>query len=357
MTSGELQSSALMRPASGITKAPGGRIRRGWPFAALLLIFVAGLFVPAVVHSPFYQGLANDGLILGMLALATGFLMSQCNLVMFGVVMFYGGPAYLFAIANTNFDWSTGADVFAACFGTLVGAAAIGAAFVRAKPLPFAMLTLAVSQMLRQAVVITDFRPVTGGEDGLVIDLRDSFLGLTQADLSTPSKFWVVVWIATALVLVVVWAVVHSRFGRILRGIRDNEERMRFSGIGTYWPRLAAFVLAAGIASLAGILHVLNSAFASPELLDFSLAGNVIASVLIGGSAGLLGPVAGGVAFTLGLDQFAASGHLQLFTGVALVGIIAALPNGVEGFVRAALKRMTGNRTTRPNTDDAHADP
>lgn len=332
------------------------RMRFGWTAAFLLLVFGAGYFVPFAVRSPFYQGLANDGLILGVLALAASFLMHQCSLVMFGIAVFYGGPAYLFAIASNRWEWGPDAAALFALIGTTIAAAAIGAIVVRAKPLAFAMLTLAIGQMLRQLVLLPDLRPITGGEDGLTVSLDSPFLGFSQSDLSTPSTFWPVAWTASCAIVLVVWLVVHSHLGRVLRATRDNEERMRFSGYNTYLPRLAAFTIAGFVAAAGGVLHMLSSGFASPELLDFSLAGNILVSGLVGGGAGVIGPIFGGLVFTLGLDQFAAQGHLQLFTGIAVVLIITALPQGAEGFLRSAVQRLCNRQGPQSGEGDGLAD-
>ena len=310
--------------------------------AALVILAALGFAVPLWLRSSFYLGLANQGLILGVLALAAAFLMHQCRMVIFGVAAFYGAPAYLFAIASLNWSWSPNAAALFAILGTMLASLAMGFAIVRAKPLAFAMLTLAIGQMLRQLVLITGLRPITGGEDGLNIVFNGAFLGLSQSALATPARFWPVAWTVVCAVVLMVFVATRSRFGRILRATRDNEERMRFSGYDTFAPRLAAFALASFIATLGGLLQVLNSSFASPELLDFSLAGNVLVSALIGGGASVVGPIVGGVAFTLGLDQFAASGHLELFTGVAIVIVIAALPDGVEGIVARLARRRGG---------------
>jgi branched-chain amino acid transport system permease protein len=312
--------------------------------AAMTLLVAAGYLVPLLVHSDFYLGLANDGLVLGMLALGAGFLMYQCNLVMFGIAALYGGPCYLFAIAGARWGWGpTAAAAFAIVAATLA-TAVIGLVVVRAKPLAFAMLTLAIGQMLHQAVLLTSLRPLTGGEDGLVLAFTTPFLGYSPEALSDASTFWTLAWTATCIVMVLALLVTRSYFGSVLRAIRDNEERMRFSGFNTFLPRLAAFTFTGFVCAVAGTVHMLGSGFASPELLDFLMAGNVLVAALFGGIAGVVGPVVGGVAFTLGLDQFATSGHLQLFTGAAVVLVIVALPAGVDGLVRRLLRGVRGAR-------------
>ena len=311
------------------------------PALAVLAVIVLGLFVPSVLRSTFYLGLLVNAIILGIAAVAIGFLAHQCGLMMFGTAAFTGGATYLFAIAVTHFQWSaTVAAVFALVASTVL-AALVGALIVRARPLPFAMLTLALAQMLRSLVMITDFRPVTGGDDGLALTFSGSFLGLTQAQMSKPETFWPIAWLALCGVMLLAWSVGRSRAGKVLRAIRANEERMRFSGFGTYGPRVIAFTLAGFIAAVSGLLTGLYTAFASPELLDFVTGGHALVSTLVGGVGTVSGPVLGALLYVIGQDQFGATGHLELLTGAAVVLVIAAFPEGVMGFIRNAIARLS----------------
>ena len=116
------------------------------------------------------------------------------------------------------------------------------------------MLTLALSQLLRSVVMITDFRPLTGGDDGLPLSFAGTFFGLDQAQISKPEGFWPVAWLAFCAMLALVWAIGHSPLGRTLRAIKANEERMRFSGFNTYAPRVLAFAISGFVAAVAGWL-------------------------------------------------------------------------------------------------------
>ncbi|HMO47380.1 MAG TPA: branched-chain amino acid ABC transporter permease [Rubrivivax sp.] len=309
---------------------------RGWLVFAL--VTVAGLFVPMVLTSGFYLGLLINGLVLGIAAVGIGFLMNQCGLVMFGVAAFIGLPAYLLGILTMQFGLGVQTAVLLALLGSTAFAALVGALVVRARPLPFAMLTLALAQMLKSASTLQLLRPITGGDDGLTMSFNGSFLGLTQAQLAKAATFWPVAWVALCGVIFIVWAVVQSRFGRVLRATQANEERMRFSGFDTYLPRLAAFVLASFVISIAGLLMALNSAFASPELLDFATGGHALVATLVGGATTVGGPLLGALLYTWGQDAFGATGYLELLTGIAVVVMIAVFPRGAMGFVLRMLK-------------------
>jgi len=348
--------AALPRMAAVTPFAPHPTQGRGRgllrPGLVVVVLVVLGLFVPSMLRNTFYLGLLVNAIILGIAAVAIGFLAHQCGLVMFGTAAFTGGATYLFAIAVTHFQWSaTAAAVFALVASTAFSAL-VGALIVRARPLPFAMLTLALAQMLRSLVMITDFRPVTGGDDGLALSFSGTFMGLTQAQLSRPETFWPIAWLALCGVMLLAWGVGRSRAGKVLRAIRANEERMRFSGFGTYVPRVVAFTLAGFIAAVSGLLTGLYTAFASPELLDFVTGGHALVSTLVGGVGTVSGPVLGSLLYVIGQDQFGATGHLELLTGAAVVLVIAAFPQGLMGFLRGAFGRF-GRRSIQAGGDHA----
>jgi branched-chain amino acid transport system permease protein len=319
-----------------LTPDSGAAVASRFPKAALgvALIVVLGLFVPTLLKSPFYIGLLISVIVLGVAALAIGFLAHQCGLVMFGVAGFSGGATYLFAIAVMQFGWNVmSAAAFALLAATLLSAL-IGSLIVRARSLPFAMLTLALAQMLKSLVMVTGFRPVTGGDDGLTLSFQGSFFGLGQAELAKPESFWPVAWLALCGVMLLAWSVGRSRTGQVLRAIRANEERMRFSGFNTYVPRLMAFTLAGFIAAVAGLLTALHAAFASPELLDFVTGGNALVAMLVGGAGSVGGPLLGALLYVIGQDRFGSSGHLELLTGVGVVLVIVGFPEGAMGFIK-----------------------
>lgn len=308
--------------------------------SVVAVVIVLGLFVPTVLKSSFYLGLLINAIVLAIAAVAIGFLAFQSGLMMFGAAAFTGGATYLFAIAVTRFGLNAMAAAGFALVAATLLSALVGALVVRARPLPFAMLTLALAQMLRSVVMITDFRPVTGGDDGLALTFAGTFFGLTQAQLSKPASFWPVAWLALCGVMLLAWAVGRSRLGRVLRGIQANEERMRFSGFGTYAPRVIAFTISGFIAAVSGLLTGLFTAFASPELLDFATGGNALVSTLVGGVGTVGGPVLGALLFVIGQDQFGATGHLELLTGIGVVLVIVAFPQGAMGFLRQGMARL-----------------
>ncbi len=326
-----------------VAPAEAGSLRpAGLPIRWLLwaIAVAAGCFVPAVLTSTFHLGLLINGVILGVGAVGIGFLMHQCGLVMFGVAAFLGLPAYLLGIGTVHLGWGLQTSVLVALVGSTLFALLVGSLVVRARPLPFAMLTLALAQMLKSAVTLRAARPVTGGDDGLAMSFNGSFFGLDQGELATAASFWPVAWLALCAVLTLVWVAGNSRFGKVLRATQANEERMRFSGFDTYRPRLAAFVLACFIVSISGVLMGLHTAFASPELLDFATGGHALVAMLVGGATAVAGPLLGALMYTWGQDAFGATGYLELLTGIAVVFMIVAFPTGASGFLLQQWRRL-----------------
>lgn len=313
-----------------------------WRAALLcLLVLVAGLLVPKILSSTFHLGLLINAMILGVAAVGIGFLMYQCGLIMFGVAAFIGLPAYLVGILSAGGMGLMAATLSALLLSTVFGAL-IGALVVRTRPLPFAMLTLALAQMLKSASTLQVLRGLTGGDDGLTMNFSGTFLGLTQSQLARNDAFWPIAWLSLAAVMLIAWWAAKSRFGQVLRATQANEERMRFSGFDTYLPRLLAFTLASFLVSISGVLIALHSAFASPELLDFATGGHALIAMLVGGSSNVFGPVLGGLLYTLGQDYFGSTGYLELFTGAAIVVMIAAFPKGAIGLAQPLWRRVSG---------------
>jgi branched-chain amino acid transport system permease protein len=316
--------------------------------AVVAILFVLGAVAPTYLASDFVLRLGNEGLLLGMLALSVAFLMNQAGLVALGAASVYGGAGFLFAIAMSEWDLTPLGASSASFLIIVVYATVLGALIVRTNPLAFMMLTLAAGEMISHGVLLEGLRDYTGGADGLVVNFKGSIFGMEAADFANPARFWLVAWVAAWLAGLGLWAVGRSRLGAILRAVRENEERMRFSGFNTYLPRLIAYVLVNIVAAVAGLLHVLNAGFVSPESLGLSISTNALVGALMGGIAGSVGPVVGGLIFSFAQDEFGARGLTQLLTGIAIVVFIVVFPRGVVGGLWSAvwLRALGGRRET-----------
>ncbi|MBM6545436.1 branched-chain amino acid ABC transporter permease [Janibacter sp. YIM B02568] len=309
-------------------------------------ILAAGLVVPYVVSSRYYMGLLLDGVILAILALSIGFLARHLGLISLGHTAFFGGAAYAVGIAITRWEMSPPvAFVVAVAIGTLI-ALIMGLLVVRATGMGFLMLTLALGQALYQFSTQRAAAPWTGAYDGLQITYASgaSFLGLDRASLMNAALFWPVAWSALIACAVLMWLIGRSSFGTMLEGIRENEERMRFSGFDTFVPRLIAFVVSGFVASIGGALFALNASYVSPELLSFVKAGDALTAAIVGGLGILLGPILGAIVYIFAQARFNTSGNLHLYTGTALVLILMFLPGGIFGSIDKVIRKLLPRR-------------
>jgi branched-chain amino acid transport system permease protein len=309
---------------------------------------VLGLLVPSVLTNSYYMGLAADGVTLAILASGIGFLAHRSGLLSLGHTAFYGGAAYGVAISMAQWGWGPGTAALFGVVGGTVLAAVIGSLAIRLTGFGFLMLTLAFSQALYLVSLLTSLRSVTGAFDGLTMVYADpnaTLFGLTQADFGSPDKVWPIGWVCLVLVVFVLWLVGRSRFGVILEAIRENEERARFSGFDTFFPRLIAFTLSGACASIAGALFALRYNYVSPEVLSFVTAGDALIAVLVGGFTLLIGPVVGAGLYVYASAKFGV--NIELYMGTALIIAVVFLPGGITGSIAdwiGKLRRMIPSR-------------
>lgn len=320
-------------------------LHRGQVLRALIaaaVVLALGYSVPYIVLDRFYIAVLFDGLVLSILALSIAFLARHLGLISLGHVAFFGGSAYAVGIGMTRFDMPpVVAATFAVITGTLL-AAGMGFLVVRATGMGFLMLTLALGQALYMASIQSWAHPWTGAYDGLQFSFGSdqTFLGMDHSTVMNGALFWPVVWTGLVLCSLMLWLVGRSRFGVVLEGIRENEERMRFSGFNTFIPRLVAFTLSGAVASLAGVFFALNAAYVSPEVLGFLKAGDSLIAAIVGGLGTLVGPIIGGFLYTIAQARFSTGGNLHLYTGMALILVLMFIPGGISGGIQDIWRRV-----------------
>jgi branched-chain amino acid transport system permease protein len=325
--------------------------------AAGVVVLLVGLAVPYVVTDSYSMSLIVDAAILSLMALGIGFLARHLGLISLGHGAFFGAAAYAVGVATTNWGWSpTQAVAFAVLVGTALSLA-MGVLVVRASGMGFLMLTLALSQALYQLSVQTSARPLTGAHDGKLLSYDNdlTFLGLDQAQVMNPGLFWPFAWVALTVSAIALWLVGRSRFGTTLEGIRENEERMRFSGYDTFLPRLVAFVVSGLVASVGGALFAINAGYISPDILGFTRAGDALIAALIGGLGTLLGPILGTTLFIYAQAYFNLGGNLHLYTGAALIVVLVFFPGGITGALQRLWNRRRGPRSAPTSTSDGES--
>ena len=279
----------------------------------------------------------------GLAALSLNFILGYGGLVSFGHAAFLGLGAYTFAILSQHaFEeeaflglsagpWMNQALIVwpLAMLVSALFALVIGVISLRTKGVYFIMITLAFAQMLYFFFV--SLEPY-GGDDGLSLWWGPNTLPLL--DLGDRLTMFYVSYALLLACMFLFWRFIHARFGRVLRGLKSNELRMRALGYRPLPYRLAAFCIAGAVAGLAGALLGNQTEFVSPNLLHWSRSGELLVMVILGGMGSLVGPIFGAGAFLL-LEETLVSftEHWQIFFGPLLVLIVLFARRGLAGLL------------------------
>ena len=311
-------------------------LRRAWPWIALAL----GLLVPllaAAIGQEFYISLASRIGVLALLATSLNLLVGLGGMVSLGHAAFYGTGAYTVAIAALEWPgsgWLAGDSALLAWPLAMATSAllalVVGAISMRTRGQYFIMITLAFAQMVYYVFVSLKRY---GGDDGLSLPRRTRLPGL---DLANDTTFYYVVLALLALALLLFVRVVDSRFGNVLRAIKDNEARAESLGYPCTRYKLVAFVIAGAWAGLAGALMANQGSFVSPNLMHWEQSGTALVMVILGGTGHPWGGLAGAAVFML--IEEVLSGYTQRWPiglGLVLLAVVFFAPRGVAGAFRA----------------------
>lgn len=297
----------------------------------LALLLVAPTFV--------YPVLIMKVLCFALFACAFNLLLGYTGLLSFGHAAFLGTAAYITGHSVKVWGLSSIAGI---ALGT-AGAALLGLGFgylaIRRQGIYFAMVTLALSQMIFFVFLQA---PFTGGEDGLQGVPRGTLLGL---DLSDDQNLY---YLVLAIFVVAFWLIqrtIHSPFGQILTAIRENEPRAISLGYDVAKYKLLAFVLSAALAGLAGSTKTIVFKFATLTDAHWHTSGEVVLMTLLGGMGTVFGPVVGASVVVMLQNQLAdkVGSLVTVIMGAIFVICVLAFRRGIVGESIALYRRMIGN--------------
>ncbi len=301
-----------------------------------VLYTLAVLFALCVPWIGIYPVFMMRLLCFAMFACAYNLLLGFGRMLSFGHAAFFGFAAYATSWLITAHGWSSVPAILA---GTVVAAAlgfAIGGLAIRRHGIYFAMITLALGQLVYFVCLEA---PFTGGENGLQGVPRGSLLGLLS--LRSDRVLYFVVLAAFVAAFLLIRRVVHSPFGQVLKAIRENEPRATSLGYDINRYKLLAFVLSAALAGLAGALNALVLGFATLSDVQQSTSGEVILMTLLGGTGTFFGPVVG-AAIVVTLQQYlsdVAGGWVTAIIGVIFVACVLSFRRGIVGEIVARQAR------------------
>jgi len=303
--------------------------------AVPVLIILA--LVP-VVASTYQTQLLTYGLTLAIAALGFNLLLGYTGLLSFGHSAYFGAGAYAVALMMRYLGVSS-MEFF--LLGGIVCSAALAALFgvvcVRHTRIFFAILTLALSQVLW--TLAYKFFWITGGTDGLRVPfskltLLGGLIGFPGADAFARfiSFYYYYVLVVFCVCTALMWLIVHSPFGKTLQAIRDNETRARFLGVRIWRYRWLAFLVSGIFTGLAGTLWVPLNGLTTPDVLYWPQSGKIVFFAVLGGFRNFSGPIVGAVLFNyLEVYAIALTEYWQITLGAILIILVTFLPAGIVG--------------------------
>ncbi|MES2399301.1 MAG: branched-chain amino acid ABC transporter permease [Pseudomonadota bacterium] len=305
--------------------------------AKRISVWVAALIVLLLLAVPIYANLASEPfaltffsrvLVFALAAISLNLILGYGGMVSFGHALYLGLGAYAVGLLAQNGitnGWVQLAATVVVC--ALVGAIT-GAISLRTSGIAFIMITLAFAQMFFYLFVSLK---QYGGDDGLSISARSDFGVFT---LGSPITLY---YVALGLVLVALFftrRLIDARFGMVLRGCRINERRMKAMGFPSLRYKLSAYVLSSVVCGVAGLLYANLTGFASPAYMAWTVSGEMIVMVVLGGMGTVFGPLVGSLVLLLSEEVLKAlTDHWMMILGPLIVLVVLTARRGVYGYL------------------------
>ena len=297
-------------------------------FAGLLLLL---LVAPTVLYPVFLMKVLCFALFASALNLLLGF----GGLLSFGHAAFFGASSYVAAHAAKVWGFNPEFAILLGVAASAVLGLAIGSLAIRRQGIYFAMVTLAFAQMVYFFALQA---PFTGGEDGIQAVPRGKLFGFI--DLSSDRTLYFVVLAIVFGALLLIYRIIHSPFGQVLKAIRDNEPRSISLGYKVNRYKLAVFVMSATLAGLAGATKAVVFQLASLTDVYWTMSGEVVLMTLLGGMGTVFGPLIGAAAIVTMQNYFAGFGAwVTVLQGVIFVVSVLLFREGIVGVLAKWLKK------------------
>ncbi|TAK66206.1 MAG: branched-chain amino acid ABC transporter permease [Betaproteobacteria bacterium] len=306
-------------------------MKLGKTAVGFVILVAAGIVAPFVIYPVFLM----KALCFALFACAFNLLLGYTGLLSFGHAAFFGSAAYItgYVITKLGFPVELGiltGTVFAFGLGAVFGSLAI-----RRQGIYFAMITLALAQMVFFLCLQIK---ATGGEDGLQGIPRGFLLGFI--DLSDTLNMYYFVLGIFLFGFFLIYRIVHSPFGQVLKAIRENEPRAVSLGYDADSHKLLAFILSAGLSGLAGATKSVVFQLASLTDVHWGMSGEVVLMALVGGVGTIFGPVVGALVIVTMENYLSGFGSwVTIIMGVVFVACVLVFRKGIVGELNALIKR------------------
>lgn len=288
-----------------------------------IVLIAFGLLAPYAIYPVFAMKL----LCFALFAAAFNLLLGYAGLLSFGHAAFFGGAAYITGHVIKEWGFPPLLGILAGTLFALVLGALFGKLAIRRKGIYFAMITLALAQII---YFFANQMAFTGGENGLQGIPRGLLFGFI--DLSQPLAMYYTVFGIFMIGFLIIYRVIHSPFGQVLTAIRENEPRAISLGYNVDRFKLIAFMISAALAGTAGATKSIVFQFAALTGVHWSMSGEVILMTLVGGMGTLFGPVVGAFAIVFMYSELSTMGSwIDVIIGTIFVLCVLIFRRGVVG--------------------------
>ena len=301
------------------------------------LLLAMGLAAPFVVYPIFLM----HALCFALFACAFNLLLGYTGLLSFGHAAFFGAAAYTTGYAVKTMGLGPAAGIFAGTVAAVVLGSVFGVLVIRRQGIYFAMITLALAQLVYFFFLQSSF---TGGEDGIQGIPRGHFLWIIN--LEDDRKLYYFVLAIFLLGFVVIHRTIHSPFGQVLKAIRENEPRAVSLGYDVNKYKLQAFVISAALSGLAGATYAIVFTFVTLTSADWHTSGDVVLMTLLGGMGTVFGPIVGAFALVSLQSQLAdkVGSLVTVIMGGMFIVCVLLFRNGIVGELSGLYYRVVGRR-------------
>jgi branched-chain amino acid transport system permease protein len=294
------------------------------------VLVVLAIITALLAIAPFvgvYPVFLMKALCFALFACAFNLLIGFGGLLSFGHAMFLGTAGYVCAYAAKKWGFTPELAILTGTAASALLGVIVGALAIRRQGIYFAMITLAIAQMMFFFYLQA---PFTHGEDGIQSVPRGKLFGLLDLSGTLPMYYFVLLIFLGAFLLI--YRVIHSPFGQVLKAIRENEPRAISLGYDTDRYKLLAFVLSAVLAGLAGATKAIVFQLASLTDVHWTMSGEVVLMTLLGGMGTIFGPVVGAFVIVSLENYLAAFGQwVTVITGAIFVVCVLAFRRGIVG--------------------------
>jgi len=296
--------------------------------SSALILYIAG----SILQDTFFLRLATEALIFGGLAMSVDLLLGIVGLLSLGQAFYFGFGAYLSALVLKEISPSFFLAIGIVTLSSIILGWIASFIALRSKGVYFALITFGLAQVA--AKVVYNTRSL-GASDGMMgVPILQIWTPFGSIDTSQPGAFFLITLLTIGVLYTALKYFLTTPMGSIWHAIRCNEDRLAYVGYKSKGPKQVAFILATVVAAVSGALYPMLRGFVSPELMFFSVSGNAVVTVVLGGVGTLIGPILGSVLLTSFKSIIGTwTVHHHIVIGIIFVVIVVSAPKGLAGLL------------------------